>query len=186
MSEVYINSKLVGEVENPKEFAAQLRDQRRKGTLPSNTNVYYDPATTDVHVLTEKGRARRPVIVVKDGQPALTEEHVEKVGKKEMSFVDLINEGIIEYIDAAEEENCLIAFKKEELTPEHTHMEITPMAMLGLCASLVPYGNFNQSTRLNAGAKNQKQAVGQYASNFPVRLDMDVNIMHYPQKPLSS
>jgi DNA-directed RNA polymerase subunit B' len=48
----------------------------------------------------------------------------------------------------------------------------------------VPFGNFNPSARLNAGSKNQKQALGFYASNFSVRLDMDVNILHYPQVPV--
>jgi DNA-directed RNA polymerase subunit B' len=31
------------------------------------------------------------------------------------------------------------------------------------------------------GSKNQKQAIGLYASNYPVRMDTDVNILHYPQ-----
>ena len=56
--------------------------------------------------------------------------------------------------------------------------------MMGLATSLVPYGNFNQSTRLNAGSKNQKQALGFYAANFAVRMDMDVNFLHEPQMPI--
>jgi len=70
------------------------------------------------------------------------------------------------------------------MTPEHTHLELTPLAMLGLVTSLVPYANFNQSTRLNAGSKNQKQALGFYASNFAVRMDMDVNLLYTPQMPV--
>ena len=99
-------------------------------------------------------------------------------------FSDLIKQGVIEYLDAAEEENAFIAFSREELTKEHTHLEITPLAMVGLCTSLVPYANFSPGARISIGSKNQKQALGMYAINFPIRIDMDVNILHYPQIPL--
>ena len=184
MSEVYINSKLIGEVGSPRQFAIQMREERRRGNLDPNVNIYYNNETTDIYIETEKGRAQRPLIVVKDGKSLLTEEHRKKLARGEVDWKGLVQEGIIEYIDASEEENCLVAFRDEDITPEHSHVEITPLAMLGLCSALVPYGNFNQSTRLNAGSKNQKQAIGLYAGNFPVRLDMDVNILHYTQKPL--
>ncbi len=184
MSEIYLNNKLVGESQNPKEFVDQLREERRKGSLSANVNVFYDEATTNVYASTEKGRVRRPVIIVKDGKSLLTEDHLKRIESNEVQWKDLVEEGIIEYIDSSEEENCFVAFTPQELTPEHTHVEISPLVMLGLCSSLVPFGNFNQSTRLNAGSKNQKQAVGLYVSNYPVRLDMDVNVLHYAQKPL--
>ena len=104
--------------------------------------------------------------------------------KNELSWKDLVSQGIIEVLDALEEEGALIAFSPTELTPEHTHLEIAPVTMLGLCTSLVPYANFNQSARLNAGSKNQKQALGFYCSNFSVRIDMDTNILHHPQMPI--
>ena len=97
-----------------------------------------------------------------------------------------MKQGVIEYLDAGEEENSYVAFYAKEITKEHTHLEITPLDILGLATSLVPYGNFNQSTRLNAGSKNQKQALGFYASNFSVRMDMDVNLLQNPQRPIVS
>ncbi len=184
MAEVYLNGKFVGNVDNPIEFASRLKDERKKGTVSENLNVYYKELTNEVQIEASKGRARRPLIIVKDGQPLLTEKHIKQLERNEISWSDLVKQGIIEYLDAAEEENSLVAFFESEITPEHTHLEIMPLAMLGYCASLVPYGNFNQSTRLNAGAKNQKQALGFYASNFAVRMDMDVNILHYPQLPV--
>jgi DNA-directed RNA polymerase beta subunit len=38
--------------------------------------------------------------------------------------------------------------------------------------------------RLNAGSKNQKQALGFYAANYLVRMDMDVNLLQTPQIPI--
>ena len=184
MAEVYLNFKFTGFVDNPTEFTSLVREERRKGMLPDNLNIYYDGQSNNVYVETKRGRARRPLIIVKDGKPLLTEEHIKKLEKNEIGWSDLIKEGVIEYLDAAEEENAFVAFFEKNLTPEYTHLEITPLAMIGLATSLVPYGNFNQSTRLNAGSKNQKQALGFYAANFAVRMDMDVNLLHEPQIPV--
>ncbi|MBU1946021.1 MAG: DNA-directed RNA polymerase subunit B [Nanoarchaeota archaeon] len=184
MSEVYINSRFVGTIDEPRLFIEKLKEERRRGKLDSNINVYHDEKSDIVEIECGKGRARRPLIVVKEGQPLLTEKHVKQLEKDEISWGDLIKQGVLEYIDAAEEENCYTAFFDSEITPEHTHLEITPLAMLGLASSLVPYANFNQSTRLNAGSKNQKQSLGFYVSNFSLRMDMDVNLLHEPQIPL--
>ena len=55
-----------------------------------------------------------------------------------------------------------------------------------VATGLVPFGNHNQGARLLQGSKNQKQGIGFYAANFPVRMDMDTNLLHYPQIPIVS
>ena len=184
MSEVYINGKYYGYADNANEFIRQFKAERRKGVINHNINIYFNDVTDEIYMNTLRGRTRRPLIVVKDGVPMLTEKHLKQVQKGEMTWSDLVDNGVIEYIDAAEEENLYIAFNEKDCTYEHTHLELTPFAMLGLACGLVPFGNFNQSARLNAGTKNQKQAIGFYAANFPLRMDMDVNLLHYPQVPV--
>lgn len=184
MNEVYVNGKFIGTADDCKGFAEKVKEQRRKGLITSNLNVSYDEASKEIHIESSRGRARRPLIIAKEGQPMLTERHMKQLEKNEIAWSDLVKQGVIEYLDAAEEENAYVAFNEKDLTSEHTHLEITPLAMLGLCTSLVPYANFNQSTRLNAGSKNQKQALGLYAANFSVRMDMDVNILHTAHVPI--
>ena len=184
MGDVYLDGKFIGVVENCEEFTNRIREERRKGSITSNLNIFYDPSADEAYIESSRGRAKRPLIIVRDGQPMLTERHLKQLEKNEISWSDLLKQGVIEYLDAAEEENALVAFFEKDITPEHTHLEVTPLAMFGLCTSLVPYSNFNQSTRLNAGSKNQKQALGFYASNFGVRMDMDVNLLHTPQVPI--
>ena len=184
MSEAYLNGKFIGTVENPDDFVNKIREGRIKGNVLDNLNVYYDKKAGNIQMNDDKGRLRRPLIVVKNGQPLLTEDHIKKLQNNEILFSDLVKQGVIEYIDAAEEENAFVAFSKEELTKEHTHLEVAPMAMVGLCTSLVPYANFSPGARISIGSKNQKQALGMYATNFPIRIDMDINILHYPQMPL--
>jgi len=184
MTELYLNGKYVGDVENHEDFISQLRTERRRGAVSTNINMLYDKNLDEIQILSSKGRARRPLIIVKDGKPVLTEMHLKQLEKNEIGWNDLIAQGVIEYLDAAEEENTLIGFDESDLTPEHTHMELIPLAMFGLCTALVPFGNFTQPARLSIGSKNQKQAIGMYATNFPVRIDMDVNLLHTPQVPV--
>jgi DNA-directed RNA polymerase subunit B' len=184
MTDVYINGKFIGSVKDGREFTNQVVTERRKGTLSKGLNIYLNEDLNEIHVECGKGRARRPLIVVKDGQPLLTPDTVKLVKKGELAWDDLVNKGIIEYLDAMEEENALVAFTEDDLTKEHTHLQISPMDMVGICTGLVPYANHTQLTKLNAGSKNQKQGIGFYAANFGVRMDMDVNLLHTPQLPI--
>ncbi|MBW2968323.1 DNA-directed RNA polymerase subunit B [Candidatus Woesearchaeota archaeon] len=186
MSEVFVNSKFKGEVEDPKRFMESIVEERRKGNISLNVNVHFDEASDTIFVDGSKGRVVRPLIVARNGKPALTDRHAQQLMKGELSWEDLLKQGTIEYLDAAEEENSLTAFFEDELTPEHTHLEIHPISLLGLTTGLVPFGNYSHAVRISVGGKNQKQAIGFYASNFAVRMDMDVNILQTPQMPIVS
>ena len=183
MAEVYLNGKFIGTVADGKEFAGRFREERRKNIIPPKVTVHVTE-TGDVEIESSRGRLVRPLIVVKDGKPLLTEKHLKQVQKGEAGWEDLVKEGVIEYLDAGEEESTLIAFTEEDLTARHTHLEVSPVAIVGLCTALVPYGNFSPPARINMGSKNQKQAVGLYVSNYHQRMDMDVNILLSPQVPL--
>lgn len=184
VSDVFMDGKFVGSVKNPANFVQNVVSERRMGKLPLSINVFYDNEQNKVMLETAKGRAIRPLIVVKDGKSTLTAKHYEQLEKNEISWSDLIKQGVVEYLDAAEEENAFVAIIADDITPEHTHLEINPIDLVGLCTSLVPFGNFNHGVRCNQGSKNQKQSLGLYASNFFLRMDMDVSVLHYPQYPL--
>ncbi|MBW2985515.1 DNA-directed RNA polymerase subunit B [Candidatus Woesearchaeota archaeon] len=184
MSEVYLNGKFVGDVENPEEFRIKIIEERRDNKLSQNINIMHNSSDNNIYIESGKGRIRRPLIIVKEGKSLLTETHIKQLSENKISFSDLVTQGVIEYIDAGEEENSLVSLTESDLTPEHNHLEIAPLDMLSLCTSLVPYGNFGPGARLSMGSKNQKQALGLYASNYAIRMDMDVNILHQPQVPL--
>jgi len=182
--DVFFNGRFIGSVESGEDFVTKLREKRRKGALPIEMSVRLDKIMNIVYISTEVGRVLRPLIIVEGGKSRLTEEHKKLLQEGKISWDDLLQQGIIEYLDASEEENALVALKKEDLTEEHTHLEIDAVACLGIITSLVPYANHNQPSRLLRGSKTLKQALGIYAANFPVRLDTDVSILHYPQKPI--
>ena len=184
MVDVYLNGKFIGTVKDPQTFVDSFRTERRSGSISAESNIYYDDQLDEVHIQSSKGRTRRPLVIVRDGVPLLTQNHLKQLQKGEITWEDLVTQGVIEYLDAMEEENALVAFTEDELTKDHTHMQVSPIDLVGLCTSLVPFGNHNQLTKLNGGSKNQKQAVGFHAANYHLRMDMDINLLHSPQVPI--
>ena len=182
--DVFFNGRFIGFVANPYDFAKVVRVMRRRNELPEELSVRYDEILDQVTISTEVGRVLRPLLVVEDGASKLRDEHLIELNEGKITWKDLIGQGIIEYIDAAEEDNALIANRVEDITAEHTHLKIHPVDLFGLITSLVPYANHDQSSRLNKGSKTLKQSLGIYAANYLLRLDSNISILHYPQKPL--
>ncbi|MFH1307646.1 MAG: DNA-directed RNA polymerase subunit B'' [archaeon] len=182
--DVFFNGRFIGSIENHQDFFKDIRNKRRNSELPIELSVRYDKSITTIIISTEIGRVLRPLIIVENNKSNFTDEHAILLEQDKMTWADLVKQGIIEYLDASEEENALVALEKEDITPEHTHLEIDSIDFLGLVTSLVPYANYDPASRLLRGSKTQKQALGLYAANFPIRLDTDVSILHYPQKPL--
>ena len=186
MADVFIDHKYIGTVKDAKAFADRVISERRMNRVPLAVNVFFDHNTGNVFVETSKGRSIRPLVVVKEGKSTFTKRHAEQLRKNEIAWSDLVKQGVIEYLDAAEEENALVGFEEGDLTSEHTHLEVSPVDIMGIAAGLVPFGHHDSGPKLSTGSKNQKQGVGFYAANFPVRVDMDTNLLHYPQAPLVS
>ena len=183
-TDVYFNGKLMFQTSEPERLAQAIRKKRRMSLISGQVNIAYHPIFDEVRINTEHGRARRPLVIVESGKPKLTKLHMDKLLKGEISWSYMAQHGIVEYLDAEEEENCLIALNEDDVTREHTHLEINPITILGISASLIPYPEYNRGDRINYGAKMVGQAIGTMSLNFNVRVDTKFNILAYPQTPI--
>jgi DNA-directed RNA polymerase subunit B' len=181
---VFVDGALIGLVEDPKALVGQIRTMRRQGALSTEVNVSHKEFNNDVIIHTDRGRARRPLIVLSNGKPLTTTEEIEKLRKKEINFDYFVQKGLIEFIDAEEEEDLFIAMNPEDINPDHTHMEIDPSLILGIGAAHVPFPEHNASPRVTMGAGMVKQALGFGAANMKLRPDTRGHLLHYVQKPL--
>ena len=100
----------------------------------------------------------------------------------------LKDKAIIEYIDANESENTLIAVEIDELTKnkekKYTHMEIHKSFIFGTMGNLINFPENNPATRNSFSCGQCKQAVSMYHTNFTNRMDKAALILNSGQIPI--
>ncbi|KQC08299.1 MAG: DNA-directed RNA polymerase subunit B' [Methanolinea sp. SDB] len=181
---VFVDGALIGLVDDPKAVVSQIRNMRRQGALSTEVNVSHKEFNNDVIIHTDRGRARRPLVVLQNGRPLITDDELQKLKNKEIDFHYFIQKGLVELIDAEEEEDLFIAIHTQDVTPDHTHLEIDASLILGIGAAHVPFPEHNASPRVTMGAGMVKQALGFAASNMKLRPDTRGHLLHYAQRPL--
>ena len=238
---VHVNGDIYGVHKRGKNLVTQFKNARRRGSIRPEVSIRYDAPNRDIFINTDKGRILRPLLILYDGAPRLTPKHLESVAKGEISFNDLVHEGVVEWVDAEEEEDLFIAPRPYRLpavipegadhagrpishenvewvnlgepgseiarlkctirlpnsdwaesiievpleySKEHTHVEIDPQLVLGVCASLIPYPEHNSTPRVTGGTAMVKQSLGLPSSNYRLRPDTRLHVLHYPHRSI--
>src|SRR4030042_1197458 len=135
-ADIYFNGKFLMETKTAAEFVENVRKKRRMNLIPSQVNIAHFPDFEEIRVNTTHGRVRRPLIIVEAGKSKLTDQIVDRMKEGKVDWNYLVQHGIIEYLDAEEEENTLIALTKDDIENDHTHVEIDPISMIGLSPNL--------------------------------------------------
>jgi len=185
---VFLDGKLIGYSNDGHNLVNSLRELRRSNKIHAHVGIsIWDPdekdATRRIYVNCNAGRVLRPLIIVSNGKSTLTSDHLDKISKKLISWADLLRMGIIELIDANEEENCYISFD-EKFSKQHTHMEIFTSSILGAGASIIPYPEHNQSPRNTYESAMAKQSLGFSTPMMNTSTYVRQHLMLYPQTPI--
>ncbi|MFA4945925.1 MAG: DNA-directed RNA polymerase subunit B [Candidatus Micrarchaeia archaeon] len=181
---IFLNGRFVGFHNAGDKLAAEFRERRRRGEFPPTANIAFFRNTNEVFINTDDGRAVRPLITVKNGKGNYTVEHAERVKKGELSWRELVEKGVIEFLDSEEEENAFVALSENAITERHTHLEIDPNGILGYASAQLPFPEYNMAPRVLMAAQHTKQSLGLYAANYNLRADTRSHVLFYPQRPL--
>jgi DNA-directed RNA polymerase subunit B len=188
---IFVDGKAVGYIEDGSQLANTLRVLRRNGKIHPHIGIYFYSslnanAAKRLFISCNSGRVLRPLAIVKEGKSLMTSEIIEKINKKFLSWIDLIYMGIIELVDANEEENCFISIDLNSIDSHTTHVEIYPPSILGIGASVIPYPEHNQSPRNTYESAMAKQSLGFSTPLMNASTYVRQHFMLYPQTPVVS
>ena len=114
-SRIHVNGDIFGLHKNPTKLVNQFKRRRRQGRIRSEVSIRHDSENRDVFINTDRGRILRPLLVLEDGDLKLSKESLENIRSGEWTFNDLVSNGVVEWVDAEEEEDLLVAPRPYDL-----------------------------------------------------------------------
>lgn len=182
-TKVFVNGVWIGVHRDPGELVNALKQMRRSVDISPEVSIVRDIREKELRMYTDAGRCCRPLFLVENQQLRMTRETLERLQdtEDEYRWQNLVSDGIVEYVDADEEETAMICMTPEDLNESHmaaqygaplqqardlasrvksqtgnyshtwTHCEIHPSMILGICASIIPFPDHNQVSQDSTG-----------------------------------
>lgn len=137
-TKIFLNGLLCGVTEDVDSFVNEVKNLRKIKMFPYDVSITYDDIDNEINIHSDEGRLLRPVFTV-DG------EKLKAKVEDGTSWDDLVEKGLIEYVDNNEINNAVVAFNQNELSKyKCDYCEIAPAMMLGVMASIIPFPDHSQ------------------------------------------
>lgn len=217
LARVFVNGDWIGCTDKSYKLVKKYRELRRNAHktegvgINAMTTIVWNTQEDAVYFWVDAGRIVRPLLVVKNNwdypdefshpfdykkaqgfiqDVVITPEHIRKLYMKEIDIEDLHAEGIIDYINAEEQTNCMIAEDlnklqdaRNDFTHMYTHCEI-PISTIGLMALTAPFCEHSAIVRIVYQISQAAQTCGWSTLNFPHRFDKEQVIQYRNEIPL--
>jgi DNA-directed RNA polymerase beta subunit len=178
----------------PAKLVEAIKDKRKNsfGTNWAHVSVSWNKKENIINILSDAGRVLRPLLAIPQDKDIKYIRSFIKSSSKATNIEDLIRNGIVEYLDASEIDNVLIAeslehFEKNYKHVNYTHCEVHPTFLFGVLASTIPFAQCNPGVRVQMSARQGKSAVGITTTRFYERTDSGiVKTLNNPQIPIIS
>lgn len=183
---VIVNGQILGAVPDTRAGLEKLRAWRTSGLLPFDTTVAQLPYADGIEIDTDPGALCRPVFrTSKIDDIRAIYRSPGTPGVRRLLFKELQERQCIVYLEKKEEATATVALDAAAAARDHTeYFEIHPLSILGLCANMIPFPEFNQAPRNTYQAAMGKQALGLPASNIFNRYDTVTHVLHNPHVPI--
>lgn len=179
-TKIFLNGLLCGITDKPEDFVEEAKNLRSIKMFPYDISINYDDIDNEINLLSDEGRLLRPVFTVKG-------DKLKATIKDGISWDELVEKGLIEYIDNNEINNSVVAFNQNELSKYRCdYCEIAPAMMLGVMASIIPFPDHSQAPRNCYQSAMGKQAMSMYSLSYLIRTDTITHVLGSPQRPLVS
>jgi DNA-directed RNA polymerase beta subunit len=211
LAKVFVNGDWVGCCRHSYDLVRKYRMRRRHGDIHRLTTIVWELLIREVYFWTDVGRLMRPLVIVynnideyienhRHGDKSvkftqwikLTKEHIKGLQRKKVTMDDLQEARVIEYISPEEQENTFIAPNivtlrehEHDLLHMYTHCDID-QAIFGIVTLASPMANHSNAVRNTMYTNHRKQSAGWFALNYPHRIDKNVTLQHYCERPLVS
>lgn len=143
---IFVNGVWVGVHRDPAQLVDYVRDLRRSGDISPEVSIIRDIREKEFKIFTDAGRVYRPLFIVDDNEDSptkgdlmITKEHIRKLVAEDMdddeleedeeggesrkyTWSSLVSEGIVEYVDAEEEETIMIAMSPDDVKASKSTM----------------------------------------------------------------
>lgn len=208
-TKIMVDGAWVGCAQNAHKIVSKYRMLRRQGKIiDRKASISWDPNTNDLEFWFDVGRLVAPILIVDNnieeydkaamnGSPIqfvqnirFTKQMAHDLLTGKITFDNLVDDGIVEYITPEEHDNCLVAVAYDELflhknNPliQYTHCDIEA-AIFGLAVHVGPYPDRTQAVRVTYLSNHARQTGGWYCFSWPYRVDKNRFFQFYNQMPL--